>query len=143
MTEAEAELLAVLSPGCIEILAWCVLPNHYHVLVASVDILRILADLGRFHGRSSYRWNGEDRCRGRKCWHRCAEREMRTDRHKWATLNYVHHNPVHHGYVEHWQDWPYSSAAQFLEEVGPEAAREYWRAYPLLDYGRGWDDPEM
>ena len=38
---------------------------------------------------------------------RIVERAMRSDRHFWATLNYAHHNPVHHGYVARWTDWPW------------------------------------
>ena len=68
---------------------------------------------------------------------------MRSERHFWATMNYVHHNPVHHGYCSKWQDWPFSSAAPFLEKVGTEEAARIWTMYPLLDYGEGWDDPEL
>jgi hypothetical protein len=46
---------------------------------------------------------------------------------------------VYHGYVEHWQDWPWSSAAEFLEQVGREHAIEVWERYPILDYGKKWD----
>jgi putative transposase len=52
---------------------------------------------------------------------------------------YVHHNPVHHGYVRRWQDWPWSSARQYLETVGPEEAKRIWLTYPILDYGKKWD----
>jgi putative transposase len=62
-----------------------------------------------------------------------------TERHFCSTLNYVHHNPVHHGYVEHWQDWPWSSAAKFLQHIGREGAKEIWDKYPILDYGKKWD----
>jgi putative transposase len=58
-------------------------------------------------------------------------------------MNYVHHNPVHHRYVSCWEDWPYSSARDFLHDVGREEAAGIWRRYPLLDYGKGWDEPEM
>jgi putative transposase len=60
----------------------------------------------------------------------------------WAAMNYVHHNPVKHGYVKKWQDWPFSSAAAFLENVGRERAAAVWRDYPILDFGQGWDDFE-
>jgi putative transposase len=43
---------------------------------------------------------------------------MKSERHFWVTLNYVHHNPVHHGYVKRWLDWPWSSARQYLAETG-------------------------
>ena len=69
-----------------------------------------------------------------------AERYMRNDAHFWATMNYVHNNPVHHGYVERWQDWPFSSAQEYLAEMGREFAEKTWREYPVLDYGKGWDD---
>ena len=68
---------------------------------------------------------------------------MRSEAHIYATVNYIHHNPVHHGYVERWQEWPYSSAADYLESVGGDEAARRWREYPILDFGKGWDDPEM
>jgi len=68
---------------------------------------------------------------------------MRSDRHYWATLNYVHHNPVRHGYVERWTDWRRSSAAEYLAQTGASEAKRTWRKDPLHEYGRNWDDPEM
>jgi putative transposase len=102
--------------------------------------IRELRDkLGQFHGRSSFEWNRIDNQRGRKVWHNCFEKPMKSERHFWATLNYVHHNPVHHGYVRRWSDWPWSSAAQYLEKVGVEEAKRIWLKYPILDYGKKWD----
>jgi putative transposase len=57
-----------------------------------------------------------------------------------ATLNYIHHNPVHHGLVEKWQDWIWSSAVDFVESVGRERAAQIWKEHPILDYGKGWDN---
>lgn len=139
MTECESEALEVCQEFSSEIYAWCILPNHYHVLVRTKDIEHLRLGLGRFHGRSSFKWNGQDRTRGRKVWYNCFERPMKSERHFWASLNYVHHNPVYYGYVEHWLEWPWSSAARFLEQVGCEKALEIWKAYPILDYGKKWD----
>ena len=125
------------------IFAWIVLPNHYHVLVDSGDILALLKVHGHLHGRTSFRWNGEDARRGRQVWHRAAETAMKSERHFWATLNYVLHNAVRHGYVERWQDWPYSNAAEYLEDVGRDLAEWRWREYPILEYGNNWDPPEL
>ncbi len=137
------EMLALLMAHADQIFAWCVLPNHYHALIETPDILGLLRALGRFHGRTSYIWNGEDGARGRQVFFRTVERAMRSDRHFWATLNYVHHNPVHHGYVKRWTDWPWSSAAEFLARTDPDEAKRIWREYPLDDYGGGWDDPAL
>src|ERR1035437_5093399 len=86
--------------------AWCVLPNHYHALVEAPNILKLLHELGRLHGRTSYAWNGEEDTRGRQVFHRATERFMRSERHFFATVNYVHNNPVHHGYVRRGQNGP-------------------------------------
>ncbi len=67
---------------------------------------------------------------------------MKSERHFWASLNYVLHNAVHHGYVGRWQDWPYSNAEQYLAEVGHEEVLRRWREYPVLDYGKDWDPPD-
>lgn len=143
MAECEAELLHTLNTCCDEVHAWCVLPSHYHVLVDTVSLEVVTATLGRFHGRTSHRWNGEDGRRGRKVWHRCTDRAIRSERHFWATMSYDHHNPVHHGCVERWEDWPFSSAARFLHGVGRREAARIWRVYPVRDYGKGWDDPAL
>jgi putative transposase len=103
----------------------------------------LLHDVGLLHGRTAFDWNGEDDARGRKVWFNCAETGMKSDRHFWATLNYVHHNPVHHGYVQRWQDWPFSSGAAFLTEMGRDRAAEIWKAYPVGEYGKDWDPPEL
>lgn len=139
MKECEASVLQVCEEFCSQIYAWCILPNHYHVLIKTNRIKELREALGKFHGRSSFQWNGEDNMRGRKVWHNCFERPMKSERHFLATLNYVHHNPVHHGYVDHWQDWPWSSAREFLEQVGYDRAKTLWKKYPILDYGKKWD----
>ncbi|MFN2510263.1 MAG: transposase [Pyrinomonadaceae bacterium] len=118
MTECETSVIQICEEFCSQIYAWCILPNHYHALIKTERIAELRRGLGQFHGRSSFKWNGEDDRRGRKVWHNCFERAMKSERHFLATLNYVHHNAVHHGYVEHWQDWPWSSAREFLEQVG-------------------------
>ena len=136
-------LLSVTQGHGTQIHAWCVLPNHYHALIETTAILKVLADLGRMHGRLSFQWNGEEQTRGRQVWCGAVERFMRNDAHFWATMNYVHHNPVHHGYVEHWQDWPFSSAQEYLAGMGREEATRIWNDFPVLDYGKGWDAPSM
>ena len=143
LAEFENKLLDSVSSQDGSILAWCLLPNHYHILLDTPNVLNVLAGLGRLHGSTSHGWNLEDKTVGRTCWHRAVERGMRTERHYWVTLNYIHHNPVHHGYVSRWQEWPFSSAAKYLENVGADVARQRWQEYPLLDYGKGWDDPAV
>ena len=139
MTNFEADLLSACGKFATSIYAWCVLPNHYHVLVRTDDIEALRHEIGLLHGRSSYYWNGEENQRGRQIWFNCFDRVIKSHRHFWASLNYIHHNSVQHGYVDRWQDWLWSRAAGFLERVGHETALKIWREFPILDYGKQWD----
>ena len=65
MTECESDVLKIFNEFCLKVYAWCVLPNHYHALVKTERIKELRGELGQFHGRSSFRWNGEDN--GRCC----------------------------------------------------------------------------
>jgi|SRR6266545_7262810 len=137
------QLLKTLGTHSDEIYAWCVLPNHYHALLLTRELPELLREIGRLHGRTAFDWNGEDNERGRKVWFNCVETGMKSDRHFRATLNYVHHNPVHHGYARQWQDWPFSSASAYLTKMGRKAAVELWKAYPIREYGKDWDPPNL
>jgi putative transposase len=143
MAKFEKELLDVLYEHCRGIFAWVVLPNHYHTLVRCDLVKALLKELGRLHGRTSFQWNGEENRRGRKVWCNAVETEMKSERHFWTTMNYVLHNAVRHRYATQWQDWPYSNAAAYLNDVGREEALRRWNEYPLLDYGKKWDPPEL
>jgi putative transposase len=68
---------------------------------------------------------------------------MRSERHFFATVNYVHNNPVHHGYVRRWTEWLWSSAGEYLEQMGRAESEKLWKEYPIRDYGKKWDDAEL
>ena len=99
----------------------------------------LLETLRKLHARSAVAWNREDGCTGRQCWCRCADRRIRSDAHFHASRNYIHHNPVKHGYVTRWQDWPLTSARAFLAQIGREEAQRLWTEYPVLEMGQTWD----
>ena len=119
------------------------LPTHYHALVDSPDVKALLSALGQLHGRTSYLWNLEEKYRGRQVWFSTAETAMKSERHLLASQNYVLHNAVRHGYVTRWTDWPYCNAADYIETLGREEATRVWKEFPILDYGKDWDPPEL
>ena len=119
--------------------AWVVLPNHYHLL-AEVDLADFRVWIGRLHNGKSTQWNREDGCPGRKVWYRFSDRKIRSDRHFYASVNYIHYNPAKHGYVNKATDWPWCSVHEYLDRVGRDTLAEWWRKYPIRDYGKGWDD---
>jgi len=135
----EQELLEAIHGLGSSCAAWCVLPNHYHILVKIDNVRDFSKALGQLHGRTSFKMNGADDALGRKVWYRCQDRVLRSERHYFASLNYIHNNPVKHGYVGKWQEWPYSSVHWYLEHKGRDWLLECWREYPVLNYGDTWD----
>jgi putative transposase len=104
MTACENAILEICEQHSTALYAWCILPNHYHLLIKTDRLKELRKEIGRFHGRSSFNWNGEDQRRGRQVWHNCFDREIKSHGHYWASVNYIHHNPVKHGYVDRWQE---------------------------------------
>jgi putative transposase len=143
MSEFERDLIHMQRELCLNIFAWSVLPNHYHTLIETTDLAVLLKKLGQLHGRTSFKWNGEDNQRGRKVWCNAVETAMKSERHFFASLNYVLNNPVHHGYAKKWENWPYSNAQQYIANIGRNEAIRIWKSYPIKEYGKEWDPPEM
>jgi putative transposase len=92
------------------------------------------------HSRVAAAMNFQQGEKGRKVWYRYSDRLIRSERHHWASVNYVHYNPVKHGYVKKATDWPWVSVHEYLEAHGREWLAQTWTAYSLKDYGQGWDD---
>lgn len=122
-----------------EILAWVVVQNHYHLLVNNVDFKRLSNTLRLIHGAIARQWNLEDKLTG-KLWCSFSDRAIRSERHYYTTLNYIHYNPVKHGWVKSPYDWTESSVHWYLENYGRDWLRSCWVEYPVRDYGKGWDD---
>jgi putative transposase len=124
----------------VEIHAWVILPNHYHLLV-KVKKFEVLSDCFRsIHGSISRQWNLEEGTTGRKVWYRFCDRAIRSERHYYTTLNYIHYNPVKHSWSKSPYDWTISSVHWYLEHQGRDWLRDLWINYPVRDYGKGWDN---
>jgi putative transposase len=143
MSDFSCRLIEVLQESCAAVFAWVVLPNHYHALVDAPHVKVVLRSLGQLHGRTSFQWNGEESERGRQVWCNAAETAMKSEGHYYASLNYVLNNPVHHNYCAKWTDWLFSSADEYLKAVGREKAIRNWQSYPLYEYGKDWDPPDL
>jgi len=133
------EMLGALKEAGIFPEAWVFLPNHYHFLSEMATISIASETLRLVHSRIATTINGRQHQRGRKVWYRFSDRLMRNEKHYFATLNYIHFNPVKHGYVEHAADWAWSSVHDYFEAHGEDWVLRKWKEYPIKDYGKGWD----
>jgi putative transposase len=63
--------------------------------------------------------------------------------HRPSLHTHFHLAAACHEHVNHWLDWPFSSAADYLRAVSREEALRIWNEYPILDYGKSWDDSSL
>lgn len=101
--------------------AWCVMPNHVHVLVEPlVDMASIVQGWKSFTARWILRnaaTLGVDVPQAGKVWLRDYwDRFVRSERHYQAAVDYIHRNPVKAGLCETPASWPWSSASRLAGE---------------------------
>ncbi|HLB65960.1 MAG TPA: transposase [Anaerolineales bacterium] len=118
----------------IEIRAWVILDDHDHVLLKTHNTESLPAFIRQLHGRTSFELNTRDGERGRQVWHNDWDTCIRTEIDLWTRFNYIHHNPVKHGYVTHPENWELSSLGWFLEHEGREWVKDAFRRYPVVSF---------
>jgi REP element-mobilizing transposase RayT len=90
--------------------AWCVMPNHVHVLMTCIEPHR-LADVVKAWKRVTARELNRSTGRTGAVWaHDYFDRFMRDTDHFNATMRYLEHNPVKAGLVSDPSEWRWSSA---------------------------------
>ena len=96
--------------------AWCVMPNHVHVLfkVSDVPMSAILESWKKY---TSLKANAMLKRRGRFWEADYWDTYMRDMDHQRETIRYIEYNPVKAGLVESPKDWPWSSA-RLRDELG-------------------------
>jgi putative transposase len=138
----ETNLITEMNEIHAEVISWVILPNHYHILVDVADLNLISSALMHLHGTTSRQWNLEDEITGkRKVWYKFSDRIMRNKKQLHSTFNYIHYNPVKHGYVDVMYDWQWSSMKMYTDSKGKDWLQERWISDPPgKDMGKGWDD---
>lgn len=140
-TEFETRLMNELEKIHADVSGWVILPNHYHMLIGVASLDFVSAMLFQLHGTTSREWNAADNLTSkRRVWYKFRDRMIRDEIHFYTALNYIHINPVKHGYVSNPYDWCWSSVHNYVDAHGKEWLREKWKAYPPGEMGKDWDD---
>lgn len=130
-SEFESRILSSLQTSDIQISAWVILPNHYHILIGVTDFEKIPVFIKKLHNGTSYEWNREDNCSGkRKVWFHYLDRFIRDEPQYFQAINYIHFNPVKHAYVEDPFHWHWSSLNLYYENNGRDWLRQTWINFP-------------
>ncbi|MFC0016767.1 REP-associated tyrosine transposase [Roseibacillus persicicus] len=91
------------------LIAWCIMPNHAHVLIKQGEECKLGDIVRRWKGSSSRKINLALKREGSLWGKDYFDRVIRDDEHFWNAVSYIHRNPVRAGLVTEAADWPYSS----------------------------------
>jgi REP element-mobilizing transposase RayT len=114
------------------VLDWCLLPNHYHLLVRLQDggLSEGMRELNGTYSRWSNRL--ADRTgTGHLVKNRFGCTRPETDGHLWELFRYIPNNPVEAGLVAAPEDWPWSG---FRATLGLDRTRPFHQPSELLRY---------
>jgi hypothetical protein len=73
------------------------------------------------HSESSPYWKQEGVCPGRQGWYQFWDRALWTGGEFWSRVNYIHGNPVKHGYATTAAEYEWCSLREFEERAEPGA----------------------
>jgi putative DNA methylase len=90
--------------------AWCVMPNHVHVLATLLSPWSLSAILHSWKSFTGKRINAEVGRRGPLWWEEYFDRAIRDDAHFETAKSYIKANPVKAGLCALPDEWPFSSA---------------------------------
>jgi putative transposase len=91
-------------------LAWCVMPNHVHALIETLNGHRLGAIVQSWKSFTAKEANRVLGRMGDFWWPDFFDRYMRNGEQLSATIDYIENNPVKAGLVAQSIDWPWSSA---------------------------------
>jgi len=114
-----------------DLLAWCVMPNHWHLVVQPHED----GELSRFVGwltlTHTQRWHSHRHTVGSGHLYqgRFKSFPLQSDEHFLTVCRYVERNALRAGLVRRAEDWPWSSLSRWLQS--PIAGRPFPASWPL------------
>ncbi len=129
-TKAFKELVAEFK---VKLIAWVALPNHHHFLFLPSRGHDLASLMKRLNGRTSHQLNVLDQARGRTVWYSYWDTCIRGERDFWTRFNYIHYNPVKHGYTPQPGDWRFSSYHHYLHDDGEGWLENCIQDFPIYD----------
>ena len=113
-------LAQVLDQLPVQLYAFCLMPNHWHLLVRAAneeELARFMYELSKAHAMALRRWRGTVG-KGAVYQGRYRASAIHNGSYFYRAVRYVERNPVRAGLAERVEDWPWSSAARIGEIQG-------------------------
>ena len=120
-------------------LAWCLMPNHFHLLVRikgppeqiSSDALtkKISAQYSHFTNSYAQAYNKYWNRRGALFMHRFKRKRITDEIYLKQAICYIHKNPVNHGFRNSPDEWEFSSYNEILQHTHLPENKEIIRLF--------------
>ena len=97
----------------VRIAAYCLMPNHYHMLIQTPDA-NISRSMRHLNGVYTQRYNSRHRCDGQLFRGRYKSILIGTDSYLLQVVRYIHRNPLQAGLVQNLEAYTWSSHRGYL-----------------------------
>ena len=132
----------------VEILAYCLMTNHIHLVAVPANETGLQNALKPLHMRYAQRFNRQRGWTGR-VWQGRYFSSPLDNSHLWAAIRYVERNPVRAKIVRKAENYPWSSAAGHCAKTRDNIITSnpsWWKRFSSMDDWPGWlaegDEPE-
>jgi len=133
------EYLHLMSASCAragtEVWAYCLMPNHVHLIMVPQDPDGLRRAISETHRRFTRRINLREGWQGH-LWQERFHSFLLDETHLLAAVRYVENNPVRAGLCAHAEEWPWSSVRAHLRGEDDGLAR----VAPLLAMVGNWPE---
>ena len=136
-----------------ETFAYCLMPNHFHFLVrikSEKEILQIHQGLLTLDGLSKYltkqfsnlfngytqAFNKQNKRMGSLFIPRYNRKKITSQEYLKNVINYIHQNPVHHGYANRLDEWEYSSFNSLITDKPTKLNKQ--EVFDIFDDKKGF-----
>ncbi|MBN1778652.1 MAG: transposase [Candidatus Buchananbacteria bacterium] len=130
-------LKSALSEFDFGIFAWVILDNHYHLQVKVNRGIRLSDFVKKINGVSARNLNLLTNQTGRKVWWNYWDKCLATEKDFWVHFNYIHNNPIKHGYLSNLEQlaaYRFSSFSYYLKNKGKEWIDSIFTEYSIIDF---------
>ncbi|MDN3694959.1 transposase [Chryseobacterium tructae] len=106
-----------------DIYAYCLLPNHFHLLLRFKSFNDIdtedehqylMKNFGDFLNSYAKAYNKKYNRKGALFLNTIKRKKVNDEKYLLKVVHYVHNNPVHHGFVNNIENWKHSSYKSFF-----------------------------
>ena len=97
----------------VRIAAYCLMPNHYHMLIQTPDA-NISRSMRHLNGVYTQRYNSRHRCDGQLFRGRYKSILIGTNSYLLQVVRYIHRNPLQAGFVQNLEAYKWSSHGGYL-----------------------------